>query len=66
MRMADVRREDGGEPRVMIFRQPHREDIELAIAGKHGIERGEIAKRLFHHLRARIDEDPMHGWDGIA
>jgi len=45
----------------VILRQPHREDVELAIAGKHGIEGREIAERLFHDLRPRIDEDAMHG-----
>ena len=42
---------------MMVFREPQRKDVELAVAGEHRIERGEIAKRLFHHLRPRIDED---------
>ena len=46
---------------MMIFRQPHGEDVELVVTGKHGVESGEIAKRFFHHLRTRIDEDAMHG-----
>jgi len=46
---------------MMIFRQPHGEDVELVVTGKHGVESGEIAKRFLHHLRPRIDEDAMHG-----
>ena len=46
---------------MMIFRQPHVEDVELVVTGKHGVESGEIAKRFLHHLRTRIDEDAMHG-----
>ena len=51
---------------MMVFAQPQREDIELAIAGEHRVERGEIAKRLFHHLRPRIHEDPMHSGSDVA
>ena len=50
----------------MVFRQPHRKDVELSIAGKHGVERRKIAQRLFHHLRPRIDEDTMHGGRNAA
>lgn len=25
-----------------------------------------VAKRLFHHLRPRIDEDPMHSGNGVT
>ena len=63
VRMSDMRSEHGGEPRMMVLCQPQREDIELLIAGEHRIERREVAKRLLHHLRARIDKDPMHSWD---
>ena len=45
---------------MMVLCQPHREDIELVIAGEHRVERGEVAKRLLHHLGARIHEDAMH------
>ena len=61
--MADVRCEHGGEPRVVILRQPQREDVELLIARKHGIERRQVPKRLFHHLRAGIHKDPVHSGD---
>ena len=61
MRMSDMRREHRGETSMMVFGQPQREDIEFVIAGEHGIEGGEIAKRLLHHLSPGIDEDPMHG-----
>ena len=60
MRMADMRREDRGQPRMVVFRKPHREDIELLIAGEHRVERGEIAKRLFHDLCPCFHEDAMH------
>ena len=60
MGMAEIRREDGRQPGMMVFRQPHREDIELPIAGEHRVERGEIAQRLFHDLCACFDEDAMH------
>ena len=50
----------------MILCQPHRKDVELAVAGKHGVERGKIAQRLFHDLRPRIDEDAMHGGRNAA
>ena len=66
MRVADVRSEHGRQPRMVFFTEPHREDVELPIAGEHRIERAEIAKRLLDHLRPRIDEDPMHGGRGIA
>ncbi len=51
---------------MVVFSQPQREDIELLIAGEHRIERREIAKRLFHHLGAGIDEDPMHSGSDVA
>ena len=38
VRMPDMRREHGGQPRVMILRQPQREDVELVIAGEHRVE----------------------------
>ncbi len=64
--MPDVRREHGGQTRMVILSQPQREDIELLIAREHRVERREISKRLFHHLSAGIDEDPMNGRDGVA
>ena len=51
---------------MMVLREPQRKDIELVIAGEHRIERGQVAKRLFHHLRSGIDEDAMHSGDGVA
>ena len=51
---------------MVVFCQPQREDIELVVAGEHRIEGGEIAKRLLHHLRSRIDEDPMHSGNNVA
>ena len=66
MRMADMRGEHRGETSMMVLCQPQRKDVELVIAGEHGIEGGEIAKRLLHHLRSRIDEDPMHRGHNVA
>ena len=43
-----------------------REDVELVVAGEHRIERRQVAKRLFHDLRPRIDEDAMHSGHDIA
>ena len=51
---------------MMVLCQPQRKDVELVIAWKHGVEGGEIAKRLLHHLRPRIDEDPMHRGNNVA
>ena len=39
--MTDVRGEHRGEPRVMVFCEPQRKDIELVIAGEHRIEGGQ-------------------------
>src|SRR6185437_15567088 len=51
---------------MVFFTEPHRKDIELLVAGEHGIESTEIAKGLLDHLCPRIDEDPMHGGSGTA
>src|SRR6266851_931578 len=59
-------REHRGKTSMMIFGQPQREDIELVVAREHRIERGEIAKRLLHHLRSCVDEDPVYCRSGIA
>ena len=66
MRVSDMRREHRGETSMMVFSQPQRKDVELVIAGEHGVEGGEIAKRLLHHLSPGIDEDPMHSGDGVS
>jgi hypothetical protein len=47
VRMAQVRCEDAGEPRVVVFPQPQGIYVELPIARKHGIKGGEIAVGLF-------------------
>ena len=46
---------------MVVLGQPHGEYIEFLVAGKHRVERGEIAERFFHDLRSRIDENAMHG-----
>src|SRR5258708_2127151 len=61
-----MRSEHRRQPGMVVFRQPQREDIELVVAREHRIKSREIAKRLFHHLRSCIDEDPMYCWSGIA
>ena len=38
VRMTEMRCEDAGKARMMIFTQPERIDIELAISRKHRIE----------------------------
>ncbi len=64
--MAQMRSEDRRQSRMVILRQPHRKDIELVVAGEHGIERRQISECLFHDLRPRIDEGSMHGWRDAA
>ena len=66
VRMSDMRSEHRRETSVMIFGQPHRKDVELVVARKHGVEGREIAERLFHHLGAGIYENPMHRWHDIV
>ena len=44
IRMAEIRREDRRQPRMMVFGQPHGEDVELLVAGKHGVERRQVAQ----------------------
>ncbi len=51
---------------MMIFGQPQWKDIELVIAGEHGVEGREIAKCLLHHLRTRIHKYPMHRGNDVA
>src|SRR6185437_10083187 len=58
--MAEMWSKDGGEPRVVVFAEPHWEDIEFSVAGEDGIERREVSKSLLHDLGARFDEDTMH------
>src|SRR5690348_420608 len=66
MWMPEAWRKDRGQARVMVFAQPHREDVELPVAGEQCVERGKITKRLLHNLRARFNEDAMHsGRDGM-
>ena len=58
--MAEMRRKDRGKAGVVVFRQPHRIDIELSVAGEHGVERGKVPKRLFHDLRTGLNEDAVN------
>ncbi len=50
----------------MVFSQPHREDLELLVAGEKGVERGQVPDRLFHDLGPGVDEGPVHGGAAIA
>ena len=51
---------------MMVLCQPQRKDVELVIAWKHGVEGGEITKRLLHDLRPRIHKYPMHRGNDVA
>ena len=35
---------------MMVLGQPHWKDVELLVAGKHGVERGQVSQSFFHHL----------------
>ena len=59
--MTEMRREHGGKTGVVLLRKPQRKDAELLIAGKHGIEGGQVPQRLFHDLGACADEDAVYG-----
>ncbi len=50
----------------MVLCEPQWKDIELVIAGEHRIKGGQVAQRLFHHLRSGIDEDAMHSGYDVA
>ena len=50
---------------MMILGKPQRKDVELVIAGEHRVERGQIAKRLFHHLGPRVYKHPMDGRNDV-
>jgi hypothetical protein len=66
VQMTELRRKDRRQPGMMVFGQPHREDIEPPIAGEHRIERREIAQRFFHDLCACLYENAMHrGRDSV-
>jgi hypothetical protein len=50
IRVPEMRRKHDGRTRVMVLGQPHGKDVELLVAGKHGVERGHVFQSFFHHL----------------